>query len=106
MTDSFDPKESSLRYQTRGALYEIGEGVPMDFSKAHELYGNGCTARAADSCIRMARMYAQGRGVAKDPDHAAVLLGETCAMDKYACRQLGVMYENGLGVEQDAAFAI
>ncbi|MGI4936518.1 MAG: transglycosylase SLT domain-containing protein, partial [Janthinobacterium lividum] len=53
--------------------YENAEGVPRDYSKAHELYCAAAKAGDANAQYALGWMYANGRGVTRDDNMAAYL---------------------------------
>jgi soluble lytic murein transglycosylase-like protein len=55
--------------------YEHAEGVPRDYSKAHELYCAAAKMGHANAQYALGWMYANGRGVARDDNLAAYLFG-------------------------------
>ena len=61
-------------------LYERGEGVRRNLTKAHDLYAEACVLyRHAVSCVNMARMVYEGRGVVeRNAAQAVILLDLAC----------------------------
>jgi len=90
-----------------GYMYENGEGVSQDKSKAVQLFKKGCDGGDAKSCTNLGVMYDYGKGVSKDKVKAAQYYKKACdggcAM---GCTGLGYMYINGKCVSQDKVKAV
>lgn len=89
-------------------LYENGESVPKDETKAKEFYQKACNSKDADAmaCNNLAVMYQQGRAVETDQDKAAQLYRKACEMGSMlGCRNLARRYLEGEGVEKSATRA-
>jgi uncharacterized protein len=97
-------------------LYERGEPgdrVEADPDKAHtlwvrivELSQKSCDAGSIAGCAELGRAYSLGRGLDKDPAHAASLFSRACdGDDAMSCFLLGRTYTSGRGVDKDPARA-
>jgi localization factor PodJL len=54
-----------------GTMYEEGKGAPIDVGKAIEYYETAAGQGAYLPCVKLARIYAQGKSVAPSQDLAA-----------------------------------
>jgi TPR repeat protein len=59
-------------------MYERGEGVARDDTRAAQLYQKACDGGYARGCFEFGRSYAAGRGVAKDEAFARQLFQKAC----------------------------
>jgi hypothetical protein len=93
---------SAISCVNLGYMYENGQGVAKDDSRAAALYSEGCDAGNALGCVNLGILYKSGKGVAKDDSHAAALFTKGCdAGNARGCTNLGYMYENGQSVGKD-----
>jgi hypothetical protein len=77
---------------TAGYLYERGQGVSADLSRAADFYHQSCDAGEDLGCVAFAAMQARGTGVPKDEGAASTLLAKTCDAGRpEGCTQLAVM---------------
>ena len=53
-----------------GLMYETGDGVPRDLSRAASLYEMACEGGELVGCTNLGLMYADGRGVPQDDETA------------------------------------
>lgn len=85
-----------------GVMYDTGQGVPKNASKAVHWYLNAAELGHAQAQYNAAVMYNEGRGTAQNPALALQWLGKA-AQQGLADAQfsLGVMYANGSAVTQD-----
>lgn len=111
-----------------GEYYAEGKGVEQDFEKAAEFYRKSAESRFPPAMVQLGNLYREGKGVVKDSAEAiywyeeARLLGEAGAEEASkaelgallaaadsgsgdASLSLGILYERGLGVEQDDKLA-
>jgi hypothetical protein len=66
-----------------------GEGGPVDHAGAARWLETAAGGKDADSCMRLALMYHNGDGVARDEQRAVALLEEACALGApEACQTL------------------
>ncbi len=86
-----------------GMLYEMGAGVPYaDPKAAAEWYQKAADQQYAPAINNLARLYADGRGVAADPAKAIDLWSRAAMAGNNTARfNLGVQYANGSGVKKD-----
>ena len=90
-----------------GYMYDSGEGVEQDGTKAIEWYTKAADLGSLDAMYNLGYMYYIGWGVEQDGTKAvewftkAADLGNSDAM-----YNLGLMYDNGWGVEQDGTKAV
>jgi tetratricopeptide (TPR) repeat protein len=89
-----------------GALYEGGEGVPVNYVEAVRWYSKAAAAGEPIAMVDLGWQYATGHGVTRDYAHArqlyetAVQAGVPAAMNN-----LGLLYLYGQGVKRDYAQA-
>jgi tetratricopeptide (TPR) repeat protein len=89
-----------------GALYEGGNGVPVNYVEAARWYGKAAAAGEPIAMVDLGWQYATGHGVTRDYAHArqlyetAVQAGVPAAMNN-----LGLLYLYGQGVKRDYAQA-
>ena len=90
-----------------GMLYELGQGVPhVDPKAAADWYQKAAAQSYAPALNNLARLYADGRGVAADPAKAIELWSRAATAGNNTARfNLGVQYANGSGVKKDEAKA-
>lgn len=86
-----------------GMLYEMGAGVPYaDPKAAADWYQKAADQQYAPAINNLARLYADGRGVAADPAKAIDLWSRAATAGNNTARfNLGVQYANGSGVKKD-----
>jgi tetratricopeptide (TPR) repeat protein len=89
-----------------GAIYEGGEGVPVNYAEAARWFGKAVAAAEPVAMLDLGWLYESGHGVKKDLPEArrlyamAVEAGEPSAMNN-----LGLLYMYGKGVPRDYAQA-
>jgi len=85
-----------------GLMYGLGEGVPQDYSQAHDWLLKAAEQGDATAQHSLAFLYIQGRGVPQDYTQAASWWVKA-AEQGYAEAQwsLGLLYAMGQGVPQD-----
>jgi hypothetical protein len=70
-------------------MYENGEGVEQDLSKAIELYEKACEGSYAPGYSSLGLMYENGRGVEQDLSKAFELYEKACELgDTFGCYKL------------------
>lgn len=80
---------------------------PETDEAAFDLFTRGCALGYAPSCNGVGVLYAQGRGTAKDPAHAAQIYREACtAGGETACQHLAEALRRGVGVSKDEAAGV
>lgn len=85
-----------------GFMYDTGEGVAKDASRAVVLYTEACDGGFALACSNLGLEYYNGTGVARDFSKAVALYSKACdAGAPQGCTNLGVNYQNGEGVAKD-----
>jgi TPR repeat protein len=89
-----------------GEMYDLGDGVPQDYTEAVKWYRLSAEQGNAAARFALAEMYKNGDGVAKDIQ-AAIKWYRLAAEQNYAMAQLllGVLYESGTGVKQSVGEA-
>jgi len=90
-----------------GWLYESGNGVSKDATKAASLFNEAANSGNAEGIYRMGVAYHEGLGVQKDPVAACTwFLRAAASNHPDAEEQAGFCYYNGTGVAEDhqAAF--
>jgi len=79
-----------------GTLMVYGWGVTKDTYAGVVNFEKGCNQGSGYACVEL---YAQGQGVPKDPAMAAKLRSESCNRGStLGCRNLALMYKDGVGV--------
>jgi TPR repeat protein len=90
-----------------GWFYQNGWGAPQDDAEAFRWYNKAADKDYAPAMTNLASLYEKGKGTPRD--FAAALKWYQAAWehgaDKWAAYRLGQFYENGWGVEKDAAVA-
>ena len=85
-----------------GTLYEKGEGVEKDFSKAIQLYKKACDGGVANGCANLGVFYEKGIGLTQNFSKSNELYKKACdGGDAQGCANIGLLYCNGKGVTQD-----
>lgn len=85
-----------------GRMYEMGQPIKCDYSKAIKAYQQAFEKGNAEGAYYLANMYQKGIGMPKNAKHAyklfyySAMRGNTLAQ-----KELSDCYRNGLGVEQD-----
>lgn len=92
---------------TLGTIYDFGEGIEQNDSKAVEWYRKAAEQGHAEAQCYLGISYKNGQGVSQS-DSKAVEWYHKAAEQGHAGAQcnLGVMYENGLGVVQNFSTAV
>ncbi|MFQ6022586.1 MAG: tetratricopeptide repeat protein [Acidiferrobacterales bacterium] len=88
-----DPSQTLTKFlsiHSQGVNYELGRGMPQDFTKAAEWYRRAAALGHADAQNDLAKLYDDGRGVSQDSVQAyfwytlAAQQGNACAIiDRY-----------------------
>ena len=85
-----------------GLLYDKGDGVPQDYTKARQWYKKAAAQGYAMAQSNLGVLYANGRGVLLDYTKAREWFEKAAAQgDAEAQFSLGLLYYYGLGVPQD-----
>ena len=96
----------AMAFNNIGAVYEGGQGVPVNYVEAANWYGKAVAAGEPTAMVDLGWLYETGHGVKKDLAEArrlyeaAAKAGEPSAMNN-----LGLMYMDGRGVPRDYAEA-
>lgn len=86
-----------------GYMYEKGNGVEQDLSKAAKLHKKVCDGGSSAACTYLGFLYERMQEYSK----AAELFKKTCNdNDALACSALGAMYEYGQGVARNSNKAV
>ncbi|MFT3700541.1 MAG: hypothetical protein QM831_45780 [Kofleriaceae bacterium] len=90
-----------------GVSYDDGSGVPLDPTKAAQLFDGACkSSNNVAACANLGFAYVQGRGVKADPATAMPLLDRACTGKiGAACTTIGFLSEAGIGTTKDATKA-
>jgi TPR repeat protein len=96
-----------------GFMYDTGQGVAKDASRAVVFYSKACdgdsglTPEQDLACSNLGLEYEHGTGVAQDFSKAVALFSKACDSGycPYGCTNLGRSYEYGEGVAKDASQA-
>ena len=93
--------------QQLALMYDNGEVVEQNFSKAIEYYDLACQSKQLGrSCVRMAQLYNRGQGTKQDYKKAAHGYQIACSQGLTdACNALGKLHTMGLGVDKDDLIA-
>ncbi len=78
----------------QGAQFEHGEGVPRDAGAAQSSYCRAIALGSTDGMIRLAWMYANGRGVGRDDAVASGLLREAAKQGNPVAERLTAMIKS------------
>jgi|688.fasta_scaffold198316_1 TPR repeat protein len=83
-----------------GVMYDLGENITQDFSKAFEWYKKSATLIESEgTTYNIAKMYYFGRGVPKDPTIAATWYLKSAMLGNAMAQfNLSLMYHNGDGL--------
>jgi len=84
------------------SMYETGQGVALDKSRAAELFQRGCDQDLVEGCFGLAKLYAEGLDNGQGEGEVLRLLTKAC--DKQhsgACLQLGMKHYFGDQVSVD-----
>ncbi len=90
-----------------GAAYEIGRGVGKDYAQALEWLSKSAKQGNADAQNLLGQMYENAEGVQQDYAQAARWYGAACEHRPdyggagQGCNNLGLLYLDGRGVEQN-----
>lgn len=90
-----------------GTCYELGDGVPVNYSEAIRWYGISASQGFADAQRHLGHMYYDGLGTQQNHIEAFKWFREASQQgDPYADNYLGMMYLYGQGIQKDdgAAF--
>ncbi|WRA82615.1 sel1 repeat family protein [Helicobacter pylori] len=72
-----------------GMLYENGQGVEKNLTKAAQLYTKACELKEGSGCVALGGLYYHGQGVEKDLTKAAQYIFKACKLgDQKACETL------------------
>ena len=99
---------AATQRQDAKMLFEQAQVLQKEgkFAEAVAAYQKVCDGGLAAACTRLADMYDEATGVAKDRSRSAELYRRGCdGGDAAGCTLLGSMYATGLGVAQDQARA-
>jgi TPR repeat protein len=92
---------------TLGAMFEQGNGAPLDLVKAVDLYERGCDAGSTSACYRLGTMLEAGTGRAKDEASARSRYAWACDHGEGAgCNGLAILLTQGRGGPADAVKAV
>lgn len=84
-----------------GTLYEHGNGVAQDASKAAELYEKACDFGVGLGCSNLGGLFLTGNGVEKNMATAVALFEQACEEPvALGCYNLGGAYLEGLGTRE------
>lgn len=90
-----------------GFMYEHGQGMDKDDTKAAQLYLLAAEQGVAAAQNNLGLMYEHGRGLDRDATEAAQFYNRAVEGGIIAANNnLGVMYEHGRGVDQDDTEAV
>ncbi len=90
-----------------GVMHAEGRGVPVNLTKAYELFASACKARSPGGCVYEGRALLNGAGVKQDRALGLKQMQTGCELGEgEGCYLLGTVYDYGeLGVEVDFAKA-
>jgi serine/threonine protein kinase/TPR repeat protein len=79
-----------------GLMYQEGNGVAVNDSRAVAYYTKSCEMRHGQSCANLAFIYGYGSGVVEDDSRAATFFSKACDIGNAdGCFQLGWLYDAG-----------
>lgn len=85
-----------------GEAYDLGQGLPQDFSEAVKWYRRAAVQGNAQAQFALAEMYKNGDGVAKDLTEAIKWYRRSADQGNPGAQLLlGVLHESGTGVAED-----
>lgn len=86
-----------------GAMHNNGNGGSQNTERAAEFFDKACSMRSAQACNNLAAI----RLKEGDASQAAILTTKSCKLGHpVGCRNLGWMFENGIGVFESPARAV
>lgn len=97
--------KSGLACYNLGVVTRDGLGIPPDETKAFALFAMACTLDHGGGCNEQGVAAMLGRGTARDLPAAVAPLEKACSLTARHCFALGVLYNDGDGVERDQARA-
>ena len=90
-----------------GTMYQKGQGVPQEYSKAVDLYQQACDAGVMIGCYNLGTMYQLGRSIPRDQNKAVKQYQQACDGGYIdGCYRLGFMYQEGKGIPQNQNKAV
>lgn len=89
-----------------GICYLDGIDVEINYQEAFRLLSAAARQGASRAVVGLARMYADGLGIAKDINEAIRLYKTVSRVEFFAPIELGRIYARGLGVPSDADEAL
>lgn len=78
----------------KGLLAEAGFGSTPDYKRAHTMYCEAARGGYPDAMLRLAWIYAEGRGVPRNPDIAATLFDRAARFGSQLGRDLAARYRS------------
>jgi TPR repeat protein len=100
--------QPELACHALGVAYEWGSGVARDSTRASTLYERACDLGHENGCSSAASLYQPSTGVLKDATQWAAMMEKHCdhpAAHGVPCLQLGLAYDIGMWVPEDADHA-
>ena len=99
--------QGNVEYQIELAvMYDRGEGVRQDYTKAAEWYNKAANQGSASAQYNLGVMYYRGEGVRQDRAKAAELYSKAANQGHVDAQyNLALMYDNGDGVPKNGAKA-
>lgn len=90
-----------------GWLYQVGQGLPRDPTRAAAFYRRGCLDSDALSCSNLGFLHSKGDGLPIDDARAAAYYRLACVQGSaIGCNNLGDLHEHGRGVARDIERAV
>lgn len=97
-----DTYEAGYQCNELGTKYYNGIEVPKDVVRATMSFVLGCDKGSMEACSNVGMMYGGVSGIEMRPDYSFNLLNQACIAEvMHGCAELGVNYQNGVGVAQD-----
>lgn len=85
-----------------GNMFRVGQGVPINYKKAHEYYQRAIDGGIVQAINNLGYLYRYGLGCARDPARALSLFAQASEHGvAEADFNLGQCYRNGIGVTAD-----
>ncbi len=97
---------SVVAQATLGICYLHGHEVALDYKAAFRLLSAATEQGASRAVVNLARMYAEGLGVARNLPEAIRLYEAVARSEPRAQLELGRIYARGLGVPADPEAAL
>lgn len=100
---SLEDKEKIAKLIQEAEVYLYGDHVPVDLTKAADLYSQAAALGSPKAMMRLSTLYRRGTGVEQSSEKAFELVKAAAEKDYVpAMAALGFFYSDGIGVEKSA----